>query len=172
MLEHKKALWRVEFRSDLTRAHAPSFRVAYLLETHWVNEVRWLGMLFRKRLTAAELDLVDTQTWPEMGNLEKFMTGLFDEAWAAGSDPKSPLGSNLLSAKYSMHSALRFAGENPDVNLNSDDPVQSFPALYGCLLDFRDLLSPVMTAPVVPFRAREPAAPGTRADVELTNKAA
>jgi hypothetical protein len=171
MLKHDKALWRVEFRTNLTRSDAPIVPVAYLLEAHWENHVRWLGMLFRKRLTVSELDLVDTETWPEMGGLEKFMSSLFDEAWT-NSGPELPLGSSKLAPKYSIHSALQFAPEGSNVSIDAEDPVQSFPALYAYLLDFREKLSPVATAPVVPFKPRQLAAAGTRADVELTNKAA
>jgi hypothetical protein len=106
-----------------------------------------------------------------MKDLEKVMGRLFDEAWAS-SDLKSTLGSDILAQKYSMHSALQLAAEDVKATIESEDPVQSFPALYGYLLDFRDNLSPVVTAPVVPFKARQPAAAGTRADVEMTNKAA
>jgi len=172
MLKHDKALWRVEFRTDLTRAKAPIVPVAYLLEAHWENQVRWLGMLFRKRLTVSELDLVDTHTWPEVKDLEKFMTRLFDEAWT-NSGPELPLGSCVLAPKYPMHSALQFAPQESAVNIDAeDDPVKSFPILYGHLLSFLDELSPIATAPVMPFKPRPAPAPGTRADVELTNKAA
>ena len=60
MLNHDdKALWRIEFRTDLDLATAPTIPLAYLLEARWENDFRWLGMLFRKRLTLPELDLVD-----------------------------------------------------------------------------------------------------------------
>ncbi len=171
MLTHDKALWRVEYRTDLTRARAVTVPVAYMLETHFENDVRWLGMLFRKRLTVSELDLVDIETWPELKDLEKFMTRLFDEAWKIAG-PDQPMGSLALAPNYSMHSALQFAPADCAVSIDVEDAVESFPTLYAYLLDFRDLLSPIVTAPVVPFKTRQPAAAGTRADVELTNKAA
>ena len=170
-MQYDKALWRIEFRTDLTRAQAPTVPVAYLLEASWKNQVRWLGMLFRKRLTVSELDFVDTETWPEMKDLEKFMSQLFEETWSI-SCAQSPMGSRSTATKYSMHSALQFAHEDCNVSIDCEDPVQTFPSLYTCLLGFRDALSPVLTAPVVPLRAKQPAAASTRADVELTNKAA
>ena len=125
MLKHDKALWRVEYRTELTRAAAPVVPLAYVLDAAWANGVRWLGMLFRKRLTTAELDLVALGTWPELRDLEKFMGGLFDEAWSSSSKAEI-IGSRTLAPKYSMHSALQFAGEECSVNISTADPVESF----------------------------------------------
>ena len=171
MLKYDKALWRVEYRTDLTRAAAPAIPLAYVLDAGWANGVRWLGMLFRKRITTAELDLVALETWPEIRDLEKFMSSLFDEAWSCSSQTEI-IGSRELALKYSMHSALYFAGEESAVDIAVDDPVQSFPALYAYLLDFRSKLAPIATAAVLPFKAKPQVTVGARGDVELEHKAA
>jgi hypothetical protein len=180
MQHPNKALWRIEFRTNLTRADAPVFPIGYLLETHWQNQVRWLGLLFRRRLTVPELDIVNTDTWPELKDLEPFMKGLFDEAWAASIEPAATeapdLGSAVVAAKYQLRSALLFSHQEPALDLSGYDPVDAFPLLYSRLLGFRAALAPTLIAPVVPLNNRKkigpPPRPVVRPDVELMNQAA
>lgn len=177
MLRHNSGLWRIEFRSDLTRSAAETFRVGFMLEAHWDNGDRWLGMLFRKRLTAVELDHVDVGTWPELEQLETYMTGLFDEAWSAVSEitPEGDvprLGSGILAKKFPVQSALHFASETSAVDLDTADPEKSFKDLYVRILGLRSELTPLLTAPVVPFPARLPARVPQRPDVEHVARAA
>ena len=174
MLKPSDALWRVEFRTDLTKASAPTLKLGYLLEAHWHDGVRWLGMLFRRKLTALELDIVAKATWPELSDLETFMSGLFENAWNAsesGSDDLA-LGSAVIAQKYTIRSALQFASEKNIAVVNADDALGSFPILYAHLLSFRSQLTPALAAEVVPLKARRPAAVPATSDVELEHRAA
>jgi len=178
MLTHSNALWRIEYRSDLTRAKAPVIPVGFVLEARWSDDVRWLGMLFRKRLTPVELDTINIETWPEMQALEPFMNRLFDEVWDQDIDSDLTevpmLGSDLIAKSYGMHSSLHFACDLPGVTLNNENPEDSFSVLYGKLLGLHVNLTPVMTAAVVPLPQRFPAAAmkPLRTDVEQVLRAA
>jgi hypothetical protein len=175
-----KALWRIEFRTNLTRADAPIIRVGYLLEAHWQSQVRWLGLLFRRRLTVPELDKVNVATWPELKDLEPFMKGLFEQAWTTSAKASAAaaieLGSTALAAKYEQRSALHFAAEKrgPDLQAFDGKPVDSFPSLYAYLLGLREDLKPTIVAPVVPLRKAPAATVPVVAtpDLELMNQAA
>jgi hypothetical protein len=181
MLHHNDAMWRIEFRTDLTRADALSLPLAYVLEAHWDSGDRWLGMLFRKRLTALELERVDIATWSEMENLEAFMKGLFDEAWNSlqikidqGEEQTTLLlGSAIIAAKYPMQSALHFAPMQGKVTVGDDDPLKSFQTLYAYLLGLRPDLATVLAAPVVQWPARKRPVPVVaQHDVQIANRAA
>ncbi len=173
MLKPSDALWRVEFRTDLMRAGAPTLPLGYMLEAHWHDGVRWLGMLFRRKLTALELDQVETATWPELVDLESFMSGLFERSWDASEDGNNepPLGSAIIAREYSIRSALQFAPVTNTAVINHEDAVGSFPSLYSHLPNFRQELKPSLVAEIVPFRIPAVIAPPTR-DLELTNRAA
>ena len=176
MMHHEHGLWRIEFRTDLTRADTLSLPLAYMLETHWSDGVRWLGMLFRTRLTTLELERVDIATWGELERLEAFMKGLFDEAWSAlpakNGSAEMPLGAAIVAAKYPVQSALHFAPAVKKATLRDNDPVKSFPVLYAQLLGLRDQLTPALTAPVVRLPARRRVVPVARPDLEIANRAA
>jgi hypothetical protein len=167
-------MWRIEYRTDQTRVGAPSCPLGLMLEKHWDSGERWLGLLFRKRLTAVELDHVNRKTWPELGALEGYMKGLFEEAWDAAEESDS-LGSIIVAAKYPVQSALCFLPNKGKYQFKADNPVESFKSLYGYLLGLRDQLAPTLTAPVVklPLRKRATvAAVLEKPDLELANRAA
>jgi hypothetical protein len=178
MLTHSEALWRIDYRTDLTRSNGLVLPVGFVLEARWSDNVRWLGMLFRKRLTAKELDLVDVETWPEMKGLELFMNEVFNDVWAQEIEigkGAPALGSNVIASRYSMQSSLQFVGDVPSVQLSGTDAEESFPALYTRLLGLHDNLSPVRVAPVVALPRKERAAAAAkppRADVEQVLRAA
>jgi hypothetical protein len=178
VLTHSSALWRIEYQTNLTRAHDPVLPLGYMLEAYWSNGVRWLGMLFRKRLTLLEIDRVDVETWPEMKELPLFMNRLFERAWnsdIASNKPLPLLGSNSVAANFSGRSSLHFAGDEPSITLNNDDPEQSFSDLYTRLLKLHGALSPRLVAEVHPLPP--PKMGGfverpTLADVEQVSRAA
>jgi hypothetical protein len=175
MPDHRRALWRIEFRTKLTQADSLVIPVAYLLDAQWKEgSVRWLGLLFRKRLTPAELDEVNTATWPELTEIEPFMKRLFEEAWRMVDDAATDLGAAGLAARYSHYSSLLFAraGEGPEKIM--DEPVKAFSQLYDHMLGLREKLAPVVKAPVIPLlRSRKATAPvAARPDVALLNEAA
>jgi hypothetical protein len=179
MLMHSKGLWRIEYRSDLTRAQGPVLPIGYVLESRWSNNVRWLGMLFRKRLTPIEVDHVDLKTWPEMAGLEPFMTRLFGEVWeqTLGIDGDVPqLGAPMLAVNYSMRSSLQFVTDKADLKLSNEDPEKSFANLYTRLLGLHGALTPTLKAPVVqlppPRKLTPAAAKAARPDVEQLSRAA
>jgi hypothetical protein len=177
MLAHNHALWRIEFHTNLTRARDPVLPLGFLLEAHWSNGVRWLGMLFRKRLTPAEIDRVDLETWPEMKQLPQFMNGLFEKAWNTNLDETDlpSLGSDFVATNYTNHSSLRFAAEQPSLALSDDDPEQSFADLYTHLLRLHGALSPRLAAEVHRLpgpREGTPVVKPALADVEQVARAA
>jgi hypothetical protein len=181
MLTHSKALWRIDYRTDLTRSNGLVLPVGFVLEARWNNNVRWLGMLFRKRLTPKELDLVNVETWPEMKGLEPFMNKVFEDAWAQEieiGDGSPALGSDVIAARFSMQSSLQFIGDAPKIELSETDAEESFTGLYTRLLGLHDNLSPALLAPVVelPRRSRwstpVPVQKPQRADVEQVLRAA
>jgi hypothetical protein len=178
MLTHSSALWRIEYQTNLTRAHDPVLPLAYMLEAYWNNGVRWLGMLFRKRLTPLEIDRVDMETWPEMKELPLFMNGLFERAWnsdVASNRPLPLLGSNSVATNFSGRSSLHFAGDEPSITLSNDDPEQSFADLYTRLLRLHSALSPRLVAEVHPLpqpKKDVPVIKPTLADVEQVSRAA
>jgi hypothetical protein len=177
MVHHKDAMWRIEYRTDQTRADSAMLPLAYMLESHWEDGVRWLGMLFRKRLTALELDRVNRATWPELENLEGFMKGLFDDAWIAAEDNvhdgEIRLGSDLVAVKFPVQSALNFAPTAERYAFGEDESVKAFPGLYAHLLGFRDALAPTLVSPVVHLPSRRaPVARPEKPDLEIANRAA
>jgi hypothetical protein len=172
-----RALWRIAFRTNLTRSDAPTTPMAYLLEAHWAEErIRWLGLLFRRRLMPPEVALVNTETWPELkGELEPFMKGVFEQAWLASGKTDEALGSAALATLYHQQSALSFAVADQMPDLGKKGAIESFGVLYEHLLGLRDYLKPMISAPVVPLGNREEKVPTlapTRPDVELLNQAA
>lgn len=174
MLKHSLGLWRIEYLTDLTKARSPVVPVGLLLEAHWENGVRWQSLLFRKRLTAIELEVVDLETWPELGNLEPYMKKMFDRAWQSdvegGDTPK--LGSAALAASFTMHGNLQFVTDKVDVPLD-DDTDASFKRLYSWHLGLHDTLNPQLVAPVVQLPRREVPAPKlARTDVKQLLEAA
>lgn len=179
MLTHSKALWRIEYRTDLMRTHEPVLPVGFVLEARWSNDVRWLGMLFRRQLTPIELDRVDLRTWPEMAKLEPFMADMFEQTWKqepALNDGPPPLGSNLMALNYAMHGSLQFVSDHVSTDLDNDEPAASMVPLYADLIGLRARLAPTLIAPVVniPRREAAPAAAAPRhgADVEQFQRAA
>jgi hypothetical protein len=181
MLTHSKALWRIDYRADLTRSNSLVIPVGFALEARWSNDVRWLGMLFRKRLSDRELETVNIETWPEMKNLESFMKELFEQTWdldVAVGDGAPALASGVIASKYSARNSLQFVPDVPEIKL-SDDVDQSFTALYAMLLRLHDKLTPSTATPVIPLpRPRRFFAPAAkqrklvRQDVELFQRAA
>lgn len=157
MLGHNSALWRVDYRTDLTRASAPVCPIGYFVEARWSDDVRWLGVLFRKRLSPIETAHVNYETWPEMKDLKPFMETLFDRAWDAElptGEQLPTLGSTVLAGAYGMQSSLQFVEDELDLEISSEDPEQSFNALYSRLLGLHDRLTPTMSAPIVQMPKR------------------
>jgi hypothetical protein len=178
MLTHSKALWRIEYKADLTRSDSKVLPLAFALEARWSNDVRWLGMLFRKRLSPLEGGLVDFGTWPELKDMDKFMENLFETIWQLDlpEDGERPeLGSALIARNYTGYGSLAFVLDDPGIDLRNDDPEQSFTHLYGRLLEQHDRLSPAILAPVIamPKRGkRDPIPAAPRVDVEQVMRAA
>lgn len=177
MLTHSKGLWRIEYQTDLSRSDKHVLPLGYVLEARWSDDVRWLGMLFRRRLSPLELEHVDLETWHELKDLEPFMNGLFENAWSQelGAATQAPsLGAGLVASRYPAHSSLQFNSTEAAIELGDEDPEDAMPKLYKCLLGLHDALTPTLVAPVlqIPRRAAlaTPALP--RADVEHNLRAA
>jgi len=167
----RSGLWRIEYRADLTRADSVVIPLAYLLEAEWAESARWLGMVFKKRLTVLERDKLDLLTWPELlagDSLEPFMRQLFDRAWKAKSDAVA-LRSEQLARTYPRVSALHFAPQPFDA-IGKYDPVKSFTGMYEHLMGLKKSLPPALIAPVVPLHPKKLAAP-PRPEVEVINLA-
>jgi hypothetical protein len=178
MLTHSTAMWRIEYQTNLTRARDPVLPLGYMLEGHWGDGARWLGLLFRKRLTPLESDRVDFATWPEMKDLPLFMNRLFERAWnsdVAGDAPRPLLGSNSIAANFTGRGSLYFAADDPAVTLSNEDLEQSFTDLYARLLQLHGALSPRLIADVLPLpqpRQSQPILKPARVEVEQVSRAA
>ena len=181
MSTHNKALWRIDYCTDLKRSDSLVIPVGFALEARWSNDVRWLGMIFRKRLSEIELEKVNVETWPEMKGLETFMKSLFEQTWdleVALGDGTPALASSVIASQYSAQSSLRFVPDVPDIKLNDDDVDESFTALYAGLLKLHDKLAPSASVPVIPLQPRRFFAPAAkrptprRTDVEMFQRAA
>jgi hypothetical protein len=176
MLTHSRALWRIEYQTDLTRADSARLPIAYMLEAHWSDRIRWLGMLFRKRLMPSEIASVDLETWPEMKDLPQFMNRLFDEAWnrdVSTMMAEPQLGSSYVASNFTDQSSLRFVTDEPAVELDDEDPEQSFTGLYQRLLGLHGALSPRVAPQVHAFPKKPAFIPRPlRADVEQVSRAA
>jgi hypothetical protein len=147
-------LWRIEFDTDLTHAGAPILPLGLMIEAAWPSRARGLGMLFRRRLNPLELDRVNGQTWPELGDMETFMRSLFDEAW------KAEDGGREVALRFPARSSLHFSEVECEVDLGAFDRVHSVPRMLECLLQYGETwLVPAIKAPVVKLpERRRPAA--------------
>jgi hypothetical protein len=164
------ALWRIEYRADATRADSTTIPVGFMLEADWQRRARWLGLYFRQKLTAPELDLVNLHTYPELRDLDKFMNELFDRAW----EVTVALGSEEIAKLYPAFGALQFVPETMPLDLGEFDAGSSFQRLYALLLEQQQRLQPVLSAPVISIAGRPSRRPFVMAPeaVELLNKAA
>jgi hypothetical protein len=170
MQQAKGALWRIEYRTDVTQANSLIVPVGYLMEAVWPTPgAKWLGIVVRRRLTPLELDQVNLETWPELSTLESFMIKTFDEVWQP-TGAVTDLGSQLVATRYSEHSALHFARDSITLPEGDFDP-SMFGAIYLDFLDLPRRLAPAVIAPVVTLPTwRRPAAAAP--DVEQQTRAA
>jgi hypothetical protein len=171
MQDAKRALWRIEFRTDMTRAGAPIIPLAFLVEAAWPRGGRWQGMLFRPSLTKNELAACDLQTWAELEAPDPFLRGLFSEAWRAGPE----VGAEVLLNRYSDRSAFHIAPQAHD-GLAAAAAEQATPHTFAALTEFirnfKDCLQPVLKADVVDFgQSRRRLPTRTPADVEAASDA-
>jgi hypothetical protein len=144
------ALWRIEYRIDAARADSRVIPVGYMLDAHWGERTRWLGVAYREKLTRAELDLVNLETWPELNNVENFVDAIFDRAW----QEESVLGSVELSRAFPIYSALHFAPEPFDISEVVSGDQKDYANLYAFLVSCEDKLVPLVTASIVPFERK------------------
>lgn len=171
MREATQCMWRIEYRTDATQLNSPVIPIGFMLEADWANGARWLGLLFRRKLTVPELDLVNLETWPQLKDLDAFMDALFKESWSAEVTPAR--GSAQVAGRYPSYSALHFASEPLDITFGEFHRNESFQYLYGTLLGYEERLRPVVTAPVLPFgKVRRRRMPKPHEPVEMMNKAA
>jgi len=110
MTESKLAIYRLSFATDLTSAKAPIIDLGYMLESA-IDGSRFLGLVSRKLLTAEELQRIDTNTWPQLRELDGYMEELFRQAWdhVCGTQAGDcRLGSEFVARERSFYSALSF----------------------------------------------------------------
>jgi hypothetical protein len=157
MLETYSALWRIEFRTDASKADALVVPLGYLRESSVSGNGRFLGLIFRPTLTPLELDRVNAHTWPELAGdkLEGFMNGLFDRAWTDVCDADDDAhGTARLAQAYSGHSALSFVATSAK-ELKAENWNRLQLKLHESLFDFEDALAPSLSAQVLPFGRRK-----------------
>ena len=143
----RTAVWRVEFRTDMTRSGAPIIPLAFMVEADWKRGTRWLGMLYRRALTPNELKAVNLGTWPELNELDVLVPSMFDLAWAAAPGE----GGLSLLLSYGSRSALHFAEQKATqdlLNLTVGDTPAVFDRLKEHLLTFEEHLQPALRASV------------------------
>ena len=74
----KASVSRIFFVTDMTTAAAPEIPLGFLVEASWPGDARWLGLIGRTLLTAAELPRINLRTWPEMEKPFGMLDRLFD----------------------------------------------------------------------------------------------
>jgi hypothetical protein len=151
MLETKSVLWRVEFRTDVSRTSALKIPVGFMREAFFDENSRFLGLIFRASLTPLEIDLVNLKTWPEMSSLEGFMDKLFDDVWEADANiVDGTFGSFASARRYGGQSALSFAKIEVD-ECRAKSAAHMIKHLIDSLDVFEDQLEPALQAPILPF---------------------
>ena len=156
MLVTNSAVWRIEFRTDATRADAPVIPLGVLRESCVADDGRFLGLIFRPELTPLECDEINFETWPELGEerLESFMNELFEKAWEHSCEAADgALGADRIAKQYSPHSALAFVADAaPEYKAANWQRLQL--QLHKSLFDYEDWLAPTLIAPVVSMPSR------------------
>ncbi len=156
MLVTHSAVWRIEFRTDATRADAPVIPLGVLRESCVADDGRFLGLIFRPKLSPLESDKMNFDTWPELSEarLESFMNDLFERAWAQSCEAvDGTLGAERIAALYSQHSALTFL-KSPARECQAQTWQRLQLSLHESLFDHETWLVPALTAPVLPMRRK------------------
>jgi hypothetical protein len=153
MLETYSALWRIEFRTDASKADALAVPLGYLRESSVAGDGRFLGLIFRPSLTILELDRINLATWPELAEerLEQFMNELFESAWvdvSAANDGSH--GTSIIAQKYSGYSAFSFVATNAK-ELKAENWNRLQLKLHASLFEFENALAPSLSAQILPF---------------------
>lgn len=156
MTDSKSALYRLDFRTDLTSTDAPIINLGFMIETALDGGFRFLGLVSRKGLTPCEGDLVNLATWPELRDVDAYMDQLFGTAWThvCSADPEDlRLGSEHVARQYSDLSALHFVPKPvEELGLSfSGDINDVHKALYDALVGLGSQLRPAVSATVLPF---------------------
>lgn len=94
---------RIEYRTKMTRGDAPTIPLGYLVEACW-DDAKWVGLIGRVALTPTELQHVNLETWPELGDVNGFLTNVFKRACATDCER----GSDALYAEFGTMGALTF----------------------------------------------------------------
>jgi hypothetical protein len=156
MLVTHSAVWRIEFRTDATRADAPVIPLGVLRESCVADDGRFLGLIFRPKLTPLECDKMNFATWPELSEdrLESFMNSLFEKAWAHSCEAADgKLGADRIAKQFSQHSALAFVSADArECKAANWQRLQL--NLHESLFDHEDWLAPTLNAPIMPFQRK------------------
>lgn len=163
MIGPKVAAFRVAYVTDLRKVDSLALPLGFIVEGVSADRGRFLGLVFRTSLTQLERDRVNLRTWPELDNLESYMSGLFKRAWDI--DPldgdATRLGIETLACAFSSRSALQLSvAEPPRVlsqTLSEIDKLED--KLFRALSEWKQDLKPMLIAPVIPIpkRRRVPA---------------
>lgn len=156
MTDSKSALYRLDFRTNLTSAAAPTINFGYMLETALDGGFRFLGLASRKSLSKLERDLINFRTWPELDNLDSYMGKLFERAWehVCQAEPEDlRLGAEFVAREHTLQSAFCFVHQPvAALGLNLSGEVdQVHNSLYSSLVSLGHRLTPALTAPVLPM---------------------
>ncbi len=74
----------ISFATDSTKETAAAIPLGFMIEATWPDQIRWLGLIGRTRLTVGEIHRVNLLTWPELEKPFDMLGRLFDKGWAAG----------------------------------------------------------------------------------------
>lgn len=160
MTDQMRALYRLEFRTDMTDAAAPVIHFGYMLEAAVAGGFRFLGLASRESLTRIEADRIDLATWHELADLDTYMEDLFERAWGqvseAGPDDLR-LACEHLAKGFSARSALRFVPlPTPAIAAPAGADADTLHLeLYQQLIHYRGELKPALVAPVIPLPKRD-----------------
>lgn len=152
MLETKSVLWRIEFRTDASKADALAIPLGYMRESFLAESGRFLGLIFRTQLSPLELDKINLHTWPEMRDLEPFMDGLFDRSReTCVKSLAGDFGTPSVARGFSGQSALVFEALNVD-EIKATTRGHLVNHLMTSLQAWEEYLVPVLKAPVVAIK--------------------
>lgn len=75
---------RISFQTDMTSPAALEIPLGFMLEAVWPDQARWLGLIGRPRLNAAEIGAVNLATWPELEKPFDLLGKVFNLCWEGG----------------------------------------------------------------------------------------
>jgi hypothetical protein len=155
MLNAKSVVTRVEFRTNATQSDCIRIPLGFVVESLW-DDMRWMGMIYRPKLTSNELKEINLDTWPELRSPEALLHDMFESAWLSQDGD----GGRALASHFGPFSALHAFVEDDESNFavaleDPSDP-QTASVLIERLQKFEPQLKPAFSATILSFIRANP----------------